>query len=170
MEQGTRHPSPEAGFTLIEALVATVILSVGLIAVANLFVVATASNSIGNLTTATTTEATEVMERLKAVPFNTLFAAAGGGATVGSLTADLPGANATSSVIVGGVLQFNCRETLPGIGVVVSRWTLSRPDLATQDMLFITVRSESQARLGRPARAEFTTFRTCTSTGCPGIP
>lgn len=166
MDQARRT---EGGFTLIEALIAIVILSFGLIGVANLFVVATVSNSTGNITTVTTAEANLVVEKLKAVPFNTLFAAVPG-ATAGSFTADQPGLNATSDVVVGGVLQFNSRESIPGVGSVISRWTISRPDLATQDLLFITVRSELPVRLGRLGRAEFTTFRTCTSDGCPGIP
>ena len=45
----------EAGFTLIEALVAIVILAFGLMAVTNLLVVAAASNTVGNHSTAATT-------------------------------------------------------------------------------------------------------------------
>jgi prepilin-type N-terminal cleavage/methylation domain-containing protein len=166
----------EAGFTLIEALVAIVILSFGLIAIANLFVVATSSNRIGNLTTAATTQANEVMEKLKAISFTTLFNKAAGG-TVGSLTADLPAVNNNTTSPQGGVTDcvidqntFNCRETVPGIGTVVTRWTITDPGAAGSDALFITVRSEVLGFLGRQARVEYTTFRTCTTKGCPCCP
>lgn len=158
-----RARSGEAGFTLIESLVAIVILSFGLVAIANLFVVATASNRTGNLVTVATAEASETMERLKVVPFNTLKAAA---AATGRLDKDLPSLNATDNVIVGGAVQFNRRRILPGIGTVITRWTIVDPNAGGGDTLFITVRSEVVGFLGRGARVQFGTYRTCTSSGC----
>jgi Tfp pilus assembly protein PilV len=172
-----RRPAPDAGFTLVEAMAAIVILSFGLIAIANLFVVATASNRTGNLTTASTAMNDEVMEKLKAIPFSTLYAAAGGG-TRGSLTADLPALNGTASQTDVEhtcrdnvtALTFNCRETVPGVGEVVVRWTLTDPGAGGNDQLFITVSSEVNGFLGRQSRTQFSTFRTCTTTGCPCCP
>ena len=168
--------SSEAGFTLIEALVAIVILSFGLIAIANLFVVATSSNRVGNLTTAATAQADQVMEKLKAISFSRLFNKAAGG-TVGSLTADLPSVNNNTTSPQGGVTDcvidentFNCQEAIPGIGTVVTRWTITDPGAGGNDALFITVHSEVQGFMGRQARVEFTTFRTCTTKGCPCCP
>jgi hypothetical protein len=84
---------------------------------------------------------------------------------------DAGGTNVTNNVEEpAGTLRFNCQDTVPGIGVVRSRWTVSQPDLATQDFLAITVRTEVQAFLGRPSRVEFTTWRSCATAGCPGIP
>src|ERR671935_1116877 len=67
--QTVRARSGEAGFTLAEALVAILILVVGLMAVTNLMVVSAASNVAANQGTAAATAATEVLERLKALPF-----------------------------------------------------------------------------------------------------
>lgn len=68
------HDSSQAGFTLIEALIAIVILAFGLIAITNLFLVAASSNTIGNATTAAAAQASERLETLKAIPFNQLGA------------------------------------------------------------------------------------------------
>jgi hypothetical protein len=85
---GTLPPrTSESGFTLIEALIAIVVLMVGIVAIVNLFVVASTSNAIGNHSTAATGQATETMERLKAIPFLNITAAMGG-STVGDLDAD----------------------------------------------------------------------------------
>ena len=59
----------EAGFTLIEALVAMLVLAFGVAAVANLMLVGASSNSVGNATTAATAIASRELERLKGVPY-----------------------------------------------------------------------------------------------------
>jgi type II secretory pathway pseudopilin PulG len=79
-----RRKNAEEGFTLVEAMAAMLILSFGLIAVANLLFVAMSSNSVANHQTAGIALATDVMERLKAVPFTRLRP---GGATVIATTA-----------------------------------------------------------------------------------
>jgi pilin/secretion family protein with methylation motif len=164
----------EAGFTLIEALIAIVVLAFGLIAVTNLFVVAASSNQIGNYSTVTATEASEVMERLKRVPFNTLAPPAN--TTAGSLTADLPpGGNfppalpAEPDVFAGGVPQYNMYRDVAGIGRVCTRWTIqSYTDVLTTPVLLITVRSFVVGPFGgQLSQAQFSTFRTCTGNGCP---
>lgn len=162
MNRERRHSS-EAGFTLIEALIAIVVLAFGLIGITNLFVVATASNQMGNMTTAATVRSVETLEKLKAVPFDLL-------APGGSLTAD-SGVNATPEVTVGGVLAYNCQETVPGVGLVRSRWTVVGNFPGGADVRYITVRSEVLGPFGgQLSRAEYATFRTCTTRGCPNVP
>jgi type IV pilus modification protein PilV len=62
---------PEEGFSLIEVLIAVLILTVGLLALAQLMLVATRANSISSHVTSTSALAKERMERLKAEPFYT---------------------------------------------------------------------------------------------------
>ena len=162
----------DAGFTLIEALAAIVLLSFGLMAVTNLLIVAAASNTVGNHSTAATTAASEVMERLKSRSFLTLTA--GGDVNAGTM-GNNPNCNETPSVppaspnntdcVVSG--NYNARRDFPGVGTILTFWEITQVDGQT---LFIKVRSQSNAPLaGARSRAEFTTFRTCTSIaiGCP---
>ena len=106
------------------------ILAVGLVAVTNLFVVAAASNQIGNLTTATATEASQTLERLKSVDFLTVLVPPGAPTNQGSLVADTGPANAvpsaTTDVFVGGVppLTYHMYRTIPSLGVIRTRWTI----------------------------------------------
>jgi Tfp pilus assembly protein PilV len=139
-------PASEAGFTLVEALVAVVVLVFGLIAVTNLFLVAGSSNFVASQGTAATTAATETMEALKATPFTAL-------AVGGDVNAD-----------TGAFFRL---DDVRGVGQINTRWQVTQLDGQTY---FIRVRSESTAALtGARTRAEFTTFRSCTatSTGCP---
>ena len=71
----------QAGFTLIEALIAMVILAFGLIAITNLLIVAASSNSVGNMSSAATALASQQLELLKAQSYTNI-------APGGSLTAD----------------------------------------------------------------------------------
>ena len=59
----------EAGFTLVEALVAVVVLVFGLMAVTNLMLVAASSNSVANQGTAAVNTATRVMDMVKSTPY-----------------------------------------------------------------------------------------------------
>jgi len=156
-----RRPSSEAGFTLIECLIAIIVLVFGLIGITNLFVVATASNQIGNLTTAAAAKSSEALEELKSLPFTTLVPG-------GSLTADLPSTNTTSNVAAN---TYNMEETLTGVGIVKTRWVIANPNPGGNDTYYITVRSEVQGVFGgQLSRAEYSTFRTCTTPGCPSVP
>jgi prepilin-type N-terminal cleavage/methylation domain-containing protein len=140
--------SSEAGFTLVEALVAMAVLAVGITAVANLMVVGASSNAVGNASTASTAVATREMERLKAVEYNTL-------AVGGDLNADVAG--------------FFVNDDIPGVGVINTRWRVQAV-AGDNQVRFITVRSEGTGALTRArSRAQFTVFRSCTSTtiGCP---
>ena len=65
------RPSGEHGFTLIEVMVAVVILTVGLLSLAQMMVLATNSNSLSGRMTSSSALAREQMERLKAAPFYT---------------------------------------------------------------------------------------------------
>ena len=90
-----KNRSSEAGFTLVEALVAIVILVFGLIAVTNLLVVAASSNSVANQATAAATIAAQRLELLKAQPFTSLTVG-------GDLDSD--------------VTNFNQNDDIPGVG------------------------------------------------------
>lgn len=142
------HRSSEAGFTLVEALVAIVILVFGLIAVTNLMLVAASSNSVANQSTAAATIAAQRLEQLKAQPFTSLT----------------PGGDVASDVT-----NFNQDDDVPGVGRIHTRWAVVAI-AADAQVYFIQVRSEGTGALsvGR-SRAEFTTFRSCTNValGCP---
>jgi competence protein ComGC len=141
----------ESGFTLIEALTAMLVLSVGMISVANLMAVAASSNAVGNQATAAATAASQELERLQAIPYDQLVVG-------GDITVDQPG--------------FNRDVDLQGVGIVHVRWQVAA--LAGQNQTrFIAVRAEGTGALtGARSRAEFTTIRSCTSValGCPPAP
>jgi len=174
-QAGTQAPrTSEGGFTLIEALIAIVVLVVGIVAIVNLFVVASTSNAVGNHSTAATGQATETLERLKSIPFLDLT---GGmtGSTDGDLDADAgsitdcveepPPAIPVSCVIPG---NYNLARDVPGVGRIKTRWLIVRPGAGGPDTLYIVVRSQSTAALASiRSRSEYTTFRTCTVAGCP---
>ena len=165
----------EEGFTLIEALIAIVVLAFGLVAVTNLFVVAASSNQIGSYNTVAAAEASEVMERLKRVPFTTLAPPAN--TTLGSLALDQPAPNAPAppnepDVIVAGVPpvnMYNMYRRVANIGWVRTRWTVqSFTDVYTTPVILITVESRVMGPFGgQLSQAHFSTFRTCTGNGCP---
>jgi prepilin-type N-terminal cleavage/methylation domain-containing protein len=156
----------ESGFTLVEALIAIVVLSVGLMAVTNLLIIAAASNTVGNHSTAATTAASETMERLKSRSFLTLTPGGNVDAgTEGSISACDETPPSTAECVVAG--NFNSRRAIPGVGEIRTFWEIRQID---GQVLFIRVRSQSTAALaGARSRAEFTTFRSCTATGigCP---
>jgi prepilin-type N-terminal cleavage/methylation domain-containing protein len=166
------HDRSQSGFTLVEALVAIVILAFGLIAISNLFLVAGSSNQSANHMSATTAEAIETLEALKAIPFGSLVVG-------GDLDNDLPAACQpdcianpelcpTQCVTSGG---YNFYRAVPGVGLVRTRWVIDNPipGAGGAPVCWITVRSETTAPVVGliRSRSEFTTFRTCTTTGCP---
>lgn len=139
----------EAGFTLVEALIAVVILIFGLVGITNLLLVAASSNTTANQGTAATSIASQRLELLKAVPFTDLV-------TGGDLDS-------------GTDPSFYSQDAVPGVGVIVTRWTVT-PIAGNNQVYYIQVRSEATGALGpRRSRAEFASFRSCTSTdlGCP---
>ena len=164
MQSSKRPRTDESGFTLIEALVAMVILAVGLVAVANLLVVGATSNTIGNHSTNTTTIARETMERLRNISFE-LVQVSPAGSIDATPTCD-------DNVIANNCVRpdnFQAFKNVQGVGQVQTTWEIVRVDNQT---LFIRVRSDSNSALARRrARAEFTTMRSCTavSLGCPAM-
>jgi hypothetical protein len=92
------------------------------------------------------------MEAIKAVPFGTLPTA-----NAGDLNSDLTGAPAP-------LPEYSRYDSVPGVGQIRTRWTIT---IVNPTTVFIRVRSEGMGALaGARSRAEFTTFRTCTTTGC----
>ena len=142
------HPRAERGFTLIDVLIAIVVLVFGLIAITNLFLVAGSSNTVANQATAASDIASQVIENLKAQPWNSAQLNLGGApSTAGSLTVDTAG--------------YFRSDQIPGVGTIATRWIVTNVDTGTK---FIRVRSEGTGVLARGrSRAEFTTYRTCTT-------
>jgi Tfp pilus assembly protein PilV len=139
----------EAGFTLIEATIAMVILVTGLVAIANLNLVAIGSNSLANQMTAAANVAADRMEILKDTRYTDPALDEGGDPDYD--TADP---------------AYRREVTVPGVGLVRVAWQITQVDDRTK---FITVRADIRG-LGRVrGRSEFTTFRTCTTPvfGCP---
>jgi hypothetical protein len=171
MNATTRRETPrgsQAGFTLVEALVAIVVLIFGLMAVTNLLLVAASSNTVANQGTAAVTAATQVMDFLKTTTYDILDNAAVG--TPYDATDGGKDCNDITLVPADG----HCTVTTPGVGIVHAHWYIT----ATADprLLFIRVRSEGTGALAAArSRAEFTTFRACTNSdpvagGCPPAP
>jgi hypothetical protein len=175
MTVSTQPRSPESGFTLVEALIAIVVLIVGIVAIVNLFVVASTSNAVANHSTAATGQGTETLERLKSIPFLNITGAMNlategdldndAGSLIDCVETDPPAVPPVNCVIPG---NYNLARDIPGVGRIKTRWQIIRPGAGGPDTLFITVRSQSTATLaGIRSRSEYTTFRTCTVSGCP---
>ena len=134
-----RALAQERGFTLLETLIAMIILVVGIVAVANLLLVASASNSVANRGTAAATLASQQLEQLARMPFNNLVEG-------GDL--DTP---------CGGGNSFCVQQDLDGVGRIETKWQVTR----VGDLMYIRVRSEGAegTPMAHLTRAEFTTFR-----------
>jgi type II secretory pathway pseudopilin PulG len=136
----------EAGFTLIEALVAMIVLSFGLISITNLMLVAASSNTVANQSTAAASVASQQLDRLKALTYSSPLLASGG-----DLESD--------------VADYSSITVVPGVGQIRTRWAIQDVAAPTNGvppagLKFITVRAEGLGGLtGRRSRAEFTTFR-----------
>jgi type IV pilus assembly protein PilV len=103
-----RPDRKQSGFSLIEVMVAVVILTVGLLALAQLMVIATNSNALSGRMTSSAAIAKERLELLKAAPFYTDVNTR----TINPLL--LPGGDVNSTV--GGYSQFYDQngQPLPG--------------------------------------------------------
>lgn len=169
MKTPTKTPPPagQAGFTLIEALVAIVVLVFGLMAVTNLMLVAASSNTVANQGTAAVTSATRVMDLIKVTSYANLTPGgiAWEAAPAGGLDCNDPAVTVT---------DYHCDEFISGVGTLHTHWWIT----ATADprLLHIRVRSEGVGSLaGARSRSEFTTFRSCTNSdpatgNCPAAP
>jgi Tfp pilus assembly protein PilV len=157
----------EAGFTLVEALVAIVVLIFGLMAVTNLMLVAASSNSVANQGTAAVTSAIRIMDMIKATTFTALTE---GGDTYTFDVADASGAMDCSNKDLA-ITNWHCNDEVPGVGFIHTHWSITATD--DKRLLSIRVRSEGTGALSAArSRAEFTTFRACTNAegGCPTNP
>jgi type IV pilus modification protein PilV len=153
----SRNQSNDEGFSLIEVMVAMMILTVGLLSLAQMMVVATNSNSLSGRMTSCSALAKEQLERLKASPFYTNPAAlvrnpilAAGGDTMNT---------------VGGYSQVYDDEGLPtaGAGMYEVRWQITDvPTALPLEMVSINVRclASNPDQFSIIGEANFTTFRT----------
>jgi type II secretory pathway pseudopilin PulG len=147
----------EAGFTLIEALIAMVILIVGIAAIANLMVVAGTSNTVANSSTAASAVASQQMDLLKSASFETLVP--GGTATVPT-GPHTPHAACNVAAVTAG---FACDSVVEGVGTVHVQWAVSPPlpGAAPAVTYFIDVVAQPIAPATRQrGTARYTTFRT----------
>jgi prepilin-type N-terminal cleavage/methylation domain-containing protein len=147
----------EQGFTLIEALVAMVILMFGLAAISNLMVVAGTSNTVANHSTAATAAATQTMELLKSASFPTLVPGgninADAGATGNCGATPVVATYNCNSIVTGANPQFR------GVGRMHVRWSIEVVP-AAPNTLFIQVAAESMApAVGRRSRVVLTSVR-----------
>jgi prepilin-type N-terminal cleavage/methylation domain-containing protein len=136
----------DAGFTLVEVLVAIVVLVFGLIAVTNLLLVGASNNTAANLSTSSTAAAAQQMEVLKATSFADLV----------TLTGPSPG-TATGNQLV---------RTMGSAPIQVN-WRVERQ---SSQLMFIQVEAQGSGPLvAARSRAVLTSFRSCTAetAGCP---
>ena len=175
----SKASSGEAGFTLVESLVAIVVLVFGLIAVTNLMLVAATSNSVANQSTGATASASERMEILRNMQFPALVASAGAGDLANDVGPTGPCSPAGGGAVPMPPATYNCTDDIPGVGLIVTRWRIDNV-LGTGRMVSIRVRSEGTGVLSQArSRAEFTTLRSCTDAtavttagvvACPDVP
>lgn len=161
LDRPRRHR--ESGFTLVETLVAIVVLVFGLMAVTNLLLVAATSNTVANQASAATASASQVMDLLRSTAWNDLPVG-------GSLTADTTAPSPDCRTIApptAGTPFYNCDDNIPGVGTIKTRWQVT-PGAGTVRLRQISVRSEGTGALaGARSRATFTTYKTCTQSA-PG--
>jgi type II secretory pathway pseudopilin PulG len=158
----------QSGFTLVEALVAIIVLVFGLMAVTNLMLVAASSNAVANQGTAAVTSATRAMDLIKTTSFTTLPT---GGTTFSPNDGGLECSDIT--LTVG---DWHCNDTVPGVGVVHTHWWITENPNDPR-LFLVRVQSEGTGALaGARSRANFTTFRACTNSDpaaggqCPVLP
>jgi type II secretory pathway pseudopilin PulG len=153
----------ESGFTLVEALVAVIVLVFGLMAVTNLMLVAASSNTVANQGTAAVNTAVRVMDMVKSNTYASFT-------SVGTTWETTPGGGPSCADPVAMVIGAgHCTDNIPGVGSVHAHWWLQR-DAVDARLYFVRVRAEGLGALaGARSRAEFTTFRSCTNLdgGCP---
>jgi prepilin-type N-terminal cleavage/methylation domain-containing protein len=108
----------DAGFSLVEVMVAIVILTVGLLSLAQMMVVATHSNSLSGRMTSCSALAKEQLERLKASPFYT--------DPVAKTRNPQLNAGGDINATVGGYSQIYDADGLPAaVGMFEVRWQIT---------------------------------------------
>lgn len=150
----------ERGFSLVEVMISIVILTVGLLSLAQMMVLATSSNTLSGRMTSCSALAKEQLERLKAAPFYTAPVTKTRNPLLvqgGSILANDP--NYSQFYDANGALA------LPGAGMFEVRWQIQ--DVATAlplEMVRIQMRCLSAAGNGDQfaiiGDARFTTYRT----------
>jgi prepilin-type N-terminal cleavage/methylation domain-containing protein len=163
----------EAGFTLVETLIAVVVLSVGLMAIANLFAMSTSSNVAARHMTAATTQAVEAMEMIKKIPFAGLALGGNGNLDVAAAATHRWAADQPIDVDTDDDLVIDAWEAdrdVTGVGTIRVRWQIARVDDQTR-LVRIVAASTSPVVRAR-SRVEFVTYRSCTGPdiGCPANP
>jgi Tfp pilus assembly protein FimT len=156
-EQTARRTAREAGFTLVEAMMALVILVFGLIAVSNLMIVAMNSSLTANQVTSSASLCSQQMDALKATPFDTLTAGCAG-TSCGGIASD--------------VNNYNVTQKVQGVGIFKIRWQVT-PITGQAQLYFVQVRCQAiGSLLASRTVTDLTTFRSCTdsSIGCPAAP
>jgi type II secretory pathway pseudopilin PulG len=155
MRQSAERRDGESGFTLVETLVAIVVLVFGLMAVTNLLLVAATSNTVANQSSAATASASQVMDVLRSTPWNSVLPG-------GNLTADTTVPSPDCRVLQAPINAYNCDDFIPGVGTIKTRWQVTAA-IGTVRMVEITVASEGTGALaGARSRATFTSYRSCT--------
>jgi len=159
MMPASRTQRKDEGFSLVEVMVAIVILTVGLLSLAQMMVVATHSNQLSGRMTSCSALAKEQLERLKAAPFYTNPAAL----TLNPILA--PGGGDLSAT-VGGYSQLYDPEGIPtaATGMFEVRWSIANvPTALPLAMVSIQVRclgATGADQFSVIGEARFTTFRT----------
>ena len=167
-----KHNCEERGFSLIEVLIAILILTVGLLTLAQVMVIATNANALSGRMTASAALAKEQLELLKAAPFYTNPASI----TTGSINPMLQvGGNLDADVTVGPQDFFQYYDADgqpltpngPAEAVYVTRWQVQQVVAPGGNgtlplaMLRITVRCQGMADMYRVVGdATLITFRT----------
>lgn len=134
----------EAGFTIMEAIIATMILTFGLASIFNLMIMSTTSNTVAARATGALALATAQMETLRSTPFSSLVDSPEG---VDTLEEQTEG--------------YFVETTIEGTGTFETRWRVQT--LTSANLKFLSVRTDPQGFRGRAGRAEFTTVRACTA-------
>jgi prepilin-type N-terminal cleavage/methylation domain-containing protein len=157
MMPAIRTQRNDEGFSLIEVMVAIVILTVGLLSLAQMMVVATNSNNLSGRMTSCSALAKEQLERLKSAPFYTNPAAL--------VRNPILAAGGDVNTTVGGYSQLYDTDGLvtAGAPMYVVRWQITDvPTALPLAMVSIQVRcmASSADQFNIIGEALFTTFRT----------
>jgi prepilin-type N-terminal cleavage/methylation domain-containing protein len=135
---------PEGGFSLVEPLIAMVILSISLLGAVGMFVVAQDGISGGAKSLEAMALAESKVERLRMKPYQALLDADPGGGLPDTQLQD----SGTGGDAVAGDGAYMARETVNGIMVT---WTVrpDQPSLAFSRTTLITVTAQWMSRTGQ---------------------
>jgi len=167
-EKNLSRAGREDGFSLVEAIIAVLVFIIGIAAVSNLFIVAATANSTANTSSASATLASEVMDRLRAIPMTgagKLTARSPAASSLSPSASDncaeavpFPTVAAPTNCVVPG--NFTMRRLVPGVGDIHVNWNITDASAGAGTLFFITVRAQSTAAIvGERGYAEFTTLR-----------